>query len=225
MTEFASVPGARLAYDVAGAGDPPMIFVHGWCCDRSYFAPQARHFSASHAVVTVDLRGHGESGGPQPGPGAYDIAVLADDVLAVAAAAAFRQPVLVGHSLGALIGLSCAARPGALRALIMIDPAPITNEQAKTFLREPAPRLPTDHDRPDCRRRSLHPARSPRAGERHDRTIPGDHRPASTPMTGDRALATSGSRSPIAFAASAFAVSVRAQRIRVTAASGWSPNS
>ena len=146
MTEFASVPGARLAYDVAGAGDPPMIFVHGWCCDRSYFAPQVRHFSASHAVVTVDLRGHGESGGPEPGPGAYDIAVLADDVLAVAAAAAFRQPVLVGHSLGALIGLSCAARPGALRALVMIDPAPITNEPAKAFLRESVDAVRGDDD-------------------------------------------------------------------------------
>src|SRR5215471_3611524 len=65
------------------------------------------------------------------------------------------------------------------------------------------------------RRWPFHPARSPRAGERHDRAISGDHRPASTPVTGDRALATSGSRSLIAFAAS-----VRAQRIRVTAASG-----
>ena len=88
MTQFASVPDGRLAYDVAGAGDPPMVFVHGWCCDRSYFAPQVMHFSASHAVVTVDLRGHGESSAPDPAPGAYDIAVPAGDVLAVAAAAA-----------------------------------------------------------------------------------------------------------------------------------------
>ena len=136
MTQFASVPGVRLAYEIAGTGDPPMVFVHGWCCDRSYFAPQVTHFSASHAVVTVDLRGHGESSAPDPGPGAYDIAVLADDVLAVAAAAALPQPVLVGHSLGALLGLVCAARPGAIRALVMVDPAPITNDPAKAFFRE-----------------------------------------------------------------------------------------
>jgi pimeloyl-ACP methyl ester carboxylesterase len=92
MTQFASVPGARLAYDVAGAGDPPMIFVHGWCCDRSYFAPQVTRFSATHAVVTVDLRGHGESSAPDPGPGAYNIAALADDVLAVAAVIRPGQP-------------------------------------------------------------------------------------------------------------------------------------
>jgi pimeloyl-ACP methyl ester carboxylesterase len=147
MTQLASVPGARLAFDVAGAGDPPMIFVHGWCCDRSYFAPQVAHFSASHAVATVDLRGHGESSAPDPGPGAYDIAVLADDVLAVAGAAALRRPVLIGHSLGALIGLACAARPGAIRALVMVDPAPITNEQAKAFFRESVDAVRGDEDR------------------------------------------------------------------------------
>jgi pimeloyl-ACP methyl ester carboxylesterase len=147
MTQFASAPGARLAYDVAGAGDPPMIFVHGWCCDRSYFDPQVTRFSARHAVVTVDLRGHGESSAPDPGPGAYDIAVLADDVLAVAAAAGLRQPALVGHSLGALIGLACAARPGAIRALVMVDPAPITNEPAKAFFRESVDVVRGDEDR------------------------------------------------------------------------------
>jgi pimeloyl-ACP methyl ester carboxylesterase len=146
MVQFAAAPGVRLAYDTAGAGDPPMIFVHGWCCDRSYFAPQAGHFSAAHAVVAVDLRGHGESSAPNPGPGAYDIAVLADDVLAVAAAASLRQPVLVGHSLGALIGLACAARPGAIRALVMVDPAPITNEPAKAFFRESVDAVRADHD-------------------------------------------------------------------------------
>ena len=147
MTQFASAPGVRLAYDAAGAGDPPMIFVHGWCCDRSYFAPQVARFSASNAVVTVDLRGHGESSAPDPGPGAYDIAVLADDVLAVAAAAALQRPVLVGHSLGALIGLVCAARPGAIRALVMVDPAPITNEPAKAFFRESVDVVRGDEDR------------------------------------------------------------------------------
>jgi pimeloyl-ACP methyl ester carboxylesterase len=136
MAESLSVAGLRLAYETAGAGGSPMIFVHGWARDRSYFSPQFRHFAAGHAVVALDLRGHGESGHPAPGPGTYDIDVLAGDVLAVAGAAGFGPPVLVGHSLGALIGLACAARVGAIRALVMVDPAPITNERAKAFFRE-----------------------------------------------------------------------------------------
>jgi pimeloyl-ACP methyl ester carboxylesterase len=113
-----------------------MIFVHGWCCDRSYFAPQFEHFASGHAVVAMDLRGHGDSGRPAASPGGYDVDVMADDVLSVADAANCDRPVLVGHSLGALIGLACAARAGAIRALVMVDPAPITNEKAKRFFRE-----------------------------------------------------------------------------------------
>ncbi len=145
MTEFVSRGGVSLAYDVAGAGDPAMIFVHGWSCDRSYFALQFGHFAAWHAVAAMDLRGHGDSS--QPAPGGYDFETLADDVLAVAEAAGFRDPVLVGHSLGALIGLVCAARPEAIRALLMIDPAPITNEAAKAFFRESADAVSADDDR------------------------------------------------------------------------------
>jgi pimeloyl-ACP methyl ester carboxylesterase len=136
VTETLSVAGLRLAYDAAGAGDPPMIFIHGWCCDRSYFAPQFEHFASGHAVVAMDLRGHGESGLPAARPGGYAMDMMADDVLSVAGAAGCDRPVLVGHSLGALIGLSCAARAGAIRALVMVDPAPITNEKAKRFFRE-----------------------------------------------------------------------------------------
>jgi pimeloyl-ACP methyl ester carboxylesterase len=136
VTETLSVAGLRLAYDAAGAGDPPMIFIHGWCCDRSYFAPQFEHFASGHAVVAMDLRGHGESGRPAARPGGYAMDVMADDVLSVAAAAGCDRPVLVGHSLGALIGLSCAAWAGVIRALVMVDPAPITNEKAKRFFRE-----------------------------------------------------------------------------------------
>lgn len=146
MTETLSVAGLRLAYDAAGAGDPPMIFIHGWCCDRSYFAPQFEHFASGHAVVAMDLRGHGDSGRPAARHGSYDVDVMADDVLTVAAAAGCDRPVLVGHSLGALIGLACAARAGAIRALVMVDPAPITNERAKAFFRDSVGAVAADGD-------------------------------------------------------------------------------
>jgi len=48
--------GVALAYETRGQGDPPILLVHGWTCDHTYFAPQAEHFSRSHRVVSVDLR-------------------------------------------------------------------------------------------------------------------------------------------------------------------------
>jgi pimeloyl-ACP methyl ester carboxylesterase len=146
VAESVSVGGVRLVYDTAGAGDPPMVFIHGWCCDRSFFAPQFAHFAASHEVAAMDLRGHGDSDRPGPGAGPYDLDTLAGDVFSVAAAAGFARPVLVGHSLGALVGLVCAAREHDIAALVMVDPAPITNEKAKKFFRESAGAVAADED-------------------------------------------------------------------------------
>jgi pimeloyl-ACP methyl ester carboxylesterase len=110
-----------LGYDVAGTGDPALVFVHGWSSDRTYLEPQFRHFADSHRVVALDLRGHGSS---RPGP-TYNCDALADDVLAVAAHAGLARPIIVGHSLGGLVALTCAARPGAVAAAVLVDPAPM----------------------------------------------------------------------------------------------------
>src|SRR5436309_11785240 len=100
VPEFVTRDGIESAYEAAGSGDPPMMFLHGWLCNRSYFDPQFNHFAAGHRAATVDLRGHGESSSPEPGPGVYSVGSLADDVLAVAGDAGLDRPIMVGHSLG-----------------------------------------------------------------------------------------------------------------------------
>jgi len=124
--------GTALAYDTAGSGRPGMLFIHGWNCDRSFFAPQYEHFATTQRVVAHDQRGHGDS--DRPGAG-YSIEQFVDDALTVAAAAGLERPVVVGHSLGGLVAMATAARPGAVAAAVMVDPAPLvlTDEMAAIF--------------------------------------------------------------------------------------------
>ena len=111
--------GVALAYDACGAGDPPLLLIHGWCCDHGYFTPQAEHFSRRHRVVSVDLRGHGESDKPQA---PYTMRTLADDVAWLAGELGLRRPVLVGHSMGGLVALNVEAQhPGLAAALVLLD--------------------------------------------------------------------------------------------------------
>src|SRR3712207_9383600 len=52
--------GIALCYELAKGGEPPLVLVHGWCCDHTYFAPQIEHFaSRGHSVVAVCFPGHG----------------------------------------------------------------------------------------------------------------------------------------------------------------------
>jgi pimeloyl-ACP methyl ester carboxylesterase len=113
----------RLYYDRAGSGEPPLVFVHGWCCDHTFFAPQFAHFERSHAVTTYDLRGCGDSSRPD---GGYDIATLTDDLAWLCEELEIERPVVVGHSLGGMMGIELAARyPDVPRAVIAVDPGPI----------------------------------------------------------------------------------------------------
>jgi pimeloyl-ACP methyl ester carboxylesterase len=114
---------AQLAYEEHGTGSPQLVFVPGWCCDRTLFAPQVEHFRRSHRVVSLDLRGCGASAVADDG---YDIPTLADDVGALCDDLGLDRPVIVGHSLGGMIGIElAAARPELVGAVVGVDSGPI----------------------------------------------------------------------------------------------------
>jgi pimeloyl-ACP methyl ester carboxylesterase len=115
--------GTKLAYEESGAGEPPFVFVHGWTCDHTSFAPQVEHFERGHRVLAVDLRGHGESDAPGQD---YTIPGFADDVAWLCREVGIDRAVFVGHSMGGTVVLELAARhPELAIAVIMIDAAPI----------------------------------------------------------------------------------------------------
>jgi pimeloyl-ACP methyl ester carboxylesterase len=111
--------GVKLAYEDAGSGSPPIVFVHGWTCNHTYFAPQAAHFGERHRVVSVDLRGHGQSDKPD---GPYSIGGFADDVAWLCGQLRLDHPVVVGHSMGGMVAVELAARyPNLPSAVVACD--------------------------------------------------------------------------------------------------------
>ena len=121
---------AGIGYDTAGQGEPHLLFLHGWCGDRSFFAPQFEHFAATHRVVSVDLPGHGQS----RAPATYTIEALAAEVVALGRELGLGRGVLVSHSLGAMVALAVAEQaPELVSAQIMVDPPPLSKEVWKDF--------------------------------------------------------------------------------------------
>jgi pimeloyl-ACP methyl ester carboxylesterase len=114
--------GVKLAFAETGSGSPPIVLVHGWTCDHTYFAPQRDYFSARHHVVAVDLRGHGQSDKPK---GPYTIAGFADDVAWLCRELGLSKPVIVGHSMGGMAAIELAARHGELPSAIVACDSPV----------------------------------------------------------------------------------------------------
>ncbi len=105
-------------------GLPCVVFIHGALHDHSVWTLLARWCAHhGHGVLALDLPGHGQSAGPV----LPSVEATADWLLALLAAAGVEQPgqaTLVGHSMGALIGLEAAARaPALVGRLVMVGAA------------------------------------------------------------------------------------------------------
>lgn len=114
-----SPDGVEIRYEVAGRGEPVLVFVHGWSCDRSYWRAQLDHFAMAHRVVAVDLGGHGESG---LGRESWTMAAFGDDVRAVVEELELQKVILVGHSMGTYVIFEAARlMPDRVMALVPVD--------------------------------------------------------------------------------------------------------
>ncbi|MGE3475869.1 MAG: alpha/beta fold hydrolase [Rhodospirillaceae bacterium] len=122
------------------SGDAPAsaLFVHGgfhgaWCWSQTLAFLAARNA----AGAAIDLRGHG--GLPQDGSFlSAGVDVMTQDVLE--AMRKVSAPILVGHSLGALIAMKAATQV-PLRGLILLAPA----APSGVTQGHPLPRFPAGH--------------------------------------------------------------------------------
>jgi pimeloyl-ACP methyl ester carboxylesterase len=101
------------AYTAAHAVDPAkstIVFVHGAGLDHSWWGLQSRYFGYhGRNVLAVDLPGHGRSEGLP----LADIGAIAEWVFRLVDAAGLAKVSVIGHSLGSLVALECAARQSA----------------------------------------------------------------------------------------------------------------
>src|SRR5689334_6944189 len=120
LTRSVSVPGARLHYEIRGAG--PLLLVIGSPMAAAEFAPLADALSSDHTVVTYDPRGYAGSAVDDPGAPS-PVEQRADDVTAVLDDLGAESADLFGSSGGAVTGLALVARhPGRIRTLVAHEP-------------------------------------------------------------------------------------------------------
>lgn len=95
---FAEINGCTIQYASTGEG-PPVVLVHGLggCGNAWYGVVEA--LSAHHHVISLDLRGHGRSGGK----GRFSTEGWARDVEGLIRHLDLSAVTLVGHSLGSLV--------------------------------------------------------------------------------------------------------------------------
>ncbi|HUS43692.1 MAG TPA: alpha/beta hydrolase [Ilumatobacteraceae bacterium] len=100
----ASPDGTSIAWSRVGSGDP-VVLVHGITESAASFDPVTERLAATNEVITLDLRGHGESESADT----YDLSSMAGDVAAVIASSGVTRPHVVGHSLGGMVATAAGS--------------------------------------------------------------------------------------------------------------------
>ena len=102
----------------AGKG-PPVLFLHGLGGSWKDWAATLPAFAATHRVVAVDFPGFGDSDQPQV---QYSVEWLTEVTEKFIRERKLEGVTLVGHSMGGLVALNLAARPGsAVEKLVVAD--------------------------------------------------------------------------------------------------------
>jgi pimeloyl-ACP methyl ester carboxylesterase len=112
----------RLALRQVGDAGPRVVFVHGLFGQGKNWTTIARGLSDRHRVTLLDLPNHGHS----PWTDRVDYLDMAE--LVATELEHLGEPVtLVGHSMGGKVAMQLALRrPELLRALVVVDVAPVS---------------------------------------------------------------------------------------------------
>ncbi len=103
----------KIATSMSGNADRLLVFIHGLGCSRRGFdgvftMPQ---LSDNYTILTLDLPGFGDSDKPQSF--SYDLKEQADLVVQLIDSLGIRDIVVVGHSMGGVIGTFVAKQVDA----------------------------------------------------------------------------------------------------------------
>jgi pimeloyl-ACP methyl ester carboxylesterase len=89
-----------LWYEEKGSG-PPLVFLHGGWQNSEAWQAQVDRFADEYRVVTVDLRGHGQTGATDAGQ--YSIDLFVDDLERLLSHLGIDRPLLIGVSIGGMV--------------------------------------------------------------------------------------------------------------------------
>lgn len=122
-----TVNGVELYYEADGDGTP-IVFLHGVMMGCRFFTEQQSGLADAHRPIVLDFRGHGRSEKTESG---HTLPTYAADVEAFLEARGLNDVVLVGWSMGALVGWEYVDRFGTdrLRGFVVVEQQPADLER------------------------------------------------------------------------------------------------
>jgi len=112
----------------------PIFCIHALTGNANHFQLIAKNLAPEYHVISYDLRGRGNS---SPADEDSNVTKHADDAIAIMENLGLKNPLLIGHSMGAYTAAIIASRRNDIRGVVLLDGAGVvTAEDIKNI--EPA---------------------------------------------------------------------------------------
>ena len=113
---FRGPDGTQFAYLEAGSG-PPIVLLHGWSSSLRWWNRNIEALAASHRVLALDFRGHGDS---EKTPSGHTMETYARDVHTFVEQLNANGALMVGWSMGSIVLWNYVMQFGAGQARAMV---------------------------------------------------------------------------------------------------------
>ena len=123
--------GAKIYYEEQGKGNT-ILLVHGWQCSGKFWQKNVPELAKNFRVITMDLRGHGNSSRIMSG---HTISQYAEDIRTLIEALQLKGVTLAGWSLGGPVVLTYwdkYSKDSRLSGIVLVD-APLAPRNPGTW--------------------------------------------------------------------------------------------
>jgi pimeloyl-ACP methyl ester carboxylesterase len=120
QSDYLQVNGARLHYTRTGGSKPPLIMAHGFSDDGPCWTQVALALESDYDIIMPDARGHGLTEVTEK---LITPTHMVRDLKAIIDALGLHKPIMLAHSMGALMTLAFAGNyPDIPKAILLEDP-------------------------------------------------------------------------------------------------------
>lgn len=117
---YLPVNGVQLHYWRTGGDKPPLLMAHGFSDDGPCWTSVAQALEADYDIIMPDARGHGLS---EVTEGRITPLDMVSDLKAIITQLGLHKPIMLAHSMGALMTLAFAGTyPDIPKAILLEDP-------------------------------------------------------------------------------------------------------
>jgi len=120
----------------------PIIGIHGLTGTHKNMHYYAEKFKGEYRIITVDLRGRGNSADTDAEPSIFK---HAEDILGLIKELDIENPILLGHSMGAFISSIVASKLETVKAVILLDGAAKMSDHQQAIVKPSLGRLSKEY--------------------------------------------------------------------------------